>query len=112
MKEYQNHLTMGLLLASVAHSMVFTPTISTALIIFSLACLTGFNIHISRQTTLKYNKEALDSMKNEFENLVTKYKESNEKRFSKLEDEAAKMALNAMPTKTASPLPHPRKMVF
>lgn len=109
---YQNHLPAGLLLSYIVYSAFVPVTIAHSVIILSLALLAGYQIHISRQETIKYNKEVLEQMKNEFASQLASVKEEHGKKLSKLEDETAKLALNTIPSKVAASSPQPRKMVF
>lgn len=113
MKHLQNSLPSGLLLAYVIYSAFVPVTIAHSLVILSLAALCGYHFHISRQDNIKYNEKALAGLKNELELKISQQKEEHAKKLAKLEDEVAKMALNAIPQKTtsSSPIP-PRKVVF
>lgn len=112
MKNYQNHLPLALLLAYVIYSAFIPVTIAHSLILFSLAISACYQSYISRSETTKFNKEVLEQLKNGFENELNGTKELYEKRFSKLEDEMAKMSLNTLPPKSVSSSPQPRRMVF
>jgi hypothetical protein len=113
MKSYHNHLAPSLLLAYAIYTTFVTATIAHSLIILSLAILAGFSMFLSRQENTKYNEEVLRKVKEDFEAQLNGTKEVYEKKFSKLEDEVAKMALNTLPARVApSSSVSPRKVVF
>lgn len=112
MKNYQEHLPAGLLVAYAVYS-AFTPiTIAHSIILFALAALCGYQAYLTRQENTKYNQKVLEQMKHEFESKYSALKEAHEKKLSKLEDEVAKMALNSIPPKATASSPVPRKVVF
>lgn len=112
MKFESRHLPLGLLIAYLVYSGFVPVGISHSVIVLSLAALSGYQLHISRQETHKYNEEVLKQLKNELEAKLEQQKEFYAKKISKLEDETAKLALNHIPPKVAVSPPQPRKIVF
>jgi hypothetical protein len=112
MKHLQVYFPLTLLLAYCVFTAFVPATIAHSIIILSLATLSGYSIHISRQENLKYNKEVLDSLKNELEAKLMEQKGFHDKKLSKLEDELAKVQLNTIPRASSSSSPQPRKVVF
>lgn len=112
MKNYQNHLPAGLLVAYASYTAFVPVSIAHSIIIFSLALLAGYQAYLSTQKTNKYNEEVLREMRQELVSQLESVKEAHAKKISKLEDETAKLALNHIPPKVAASSPQPRKLVF
>lgn len=112
MKNYQNHLPAGLLVAYAIYTAFVPVSIAHSIILLSLAALCGYQSHISRQEKNQVEQKILEQMKNEFEAKYSALKEAHEKKLSKLEDEMSKVMLNQIPPKVSSSSPTPRKVIF
>ena len=86
-------------------------SISHSIIITALAGLYAYDIFLVRQENS--SKKSFAQFKQEMEVSMKDYKEACNARFSRTEDEIAKVQLNQLPSKAASSsIPQPRKMVF